>query len=178
MSRCCVFTATLTVTSSLIESMIYLISENNGRMPIWTDLAIIQQVPCPTTAQQNLVFRISSCKAVMTTSRTGLQMILMHAIPTQADRSSTVTAVRTSTRTGGQTTTEIGYTETDSNKIGSNPKTAMEMGLAITMASIVVMQCSVCPVRQKPAQVINSLTILVNTRILMMMDLETTKPTH
>ena len=158
--------------------MIYLILENNGRMPIWTDLAITQQVLCQMIAQQNLVFRISSRKAVMTTNRTVLQTILMHAIPTQADRSSIAMAVQTSTRTGGQTTTELGYTETDSNKTGSNPKTATEMVLAITMASIVVMQCSVYPGRQKPAQAINSLTILVNTRILMVMDLETTKPTH
>ena len=147
MSRCCVFTVTPIVTSSLIKSMIYLISENNGRMLIWTDLAITQQVLCQMIAQQNLVFRISSRKAVMTTNRTVLQTILMHAIPTQADRFSTVMAVRTSTKTGGQTTTGLGYTETDSNKTGSNRKTVTEMELVIIMASIVVMQCSVCPVR-------------------------------
>ena len=96
----------------------------------------------------------------------------MHAQPLQGAQSMTDMAVLITMRMVGQTMTELGFTVIDINRIGSKSKIAMAMESVITTVQIAVTQSLGLQVMLKQAQVINSHSILANTKITITMVLE------
>ena len=127
MLKCCDSMQTPTATSSSIALMPCRTSENNGKMPTWMDSVITQQVHSPTIALLLQEFHTSLFKAVMTMSTTALRTTSMRATPTKVVPSLTDSDAQITMRTVGRTTMGNGSTAIDSNRIGSNPKTAMVM---------------------------------------------------
>ena len=128
-------------------------------------LATIQTVRYQINVQVKMDHLNTSHMAVWTLKVMASQTSSMHAQQLQGAQSMTDMAVLITMRMVGLTMTELGSTVTDINRIGSKSKIAMAMELVITTVQIAVTQSLGLQEISNRVQVINSHSILANTKI-------------